>query len=51
MTMKAAPLPRPPGTSPAGPPSVNGGSPLRYGGLQGGLYRRILRDILLDLCR
>ena len=44
--MKAAlfpPTPREP--VPAVPPTVNGGAPLRYGGLQGDLHRRVLRDI------
>ena len=40
--MKAAPPPDPPEPVPAVPPAVNGGSPLRYGGILGGLHRRVL---------
>jgi hypothetical protein len=28
---------------------VDGGAPLRYGGIQGGLHRRVLRDIPSDV--
>ncbi len=39
--MKSALLSPTRGTSPGGSPRRGGGSPLRYGGLQGGLHRHL----------